>query len=941
MDLSRRGFLSGSLKGGVVATAGAGLLREHPAAAETTEERTGEYAETLDVTFTVNGAPSSISVDADTDALEVIRERLGLTGSKRSCGHGSCGACTVRVDGAPTASCLLPATALQGRAVTTIEGIGEGISGGIHPMQRAFMVNDALQCGFCTPGFVVEATAFMDAWRAENGTERPDRDTIAAAMAGHLCRCGAYEAIYAAIAQACMGAFDEAPAPGTFTGRADALEKVTGRARYTVDVRLEGQLEGRVLRATHAHGVLQSLDLSAASAMPGVRAVVALVEPGRKIRFAGQELAAVAATTRAEADAALDAITVQIDPLPPVLGMDAARADDAPAVFAERSTKRTVHNASEGPNMPAPWKGNVRGPLNTSMMGKPAGAERTIAASHTVISQTWTTHVQCHTALEPHAAVAHWTGEKTLEVHLSTQGCNWVADDIAQRWGLRLTDLTLHAPYVGGGFGAKATLQQEAVIAIDLAREAGAPVRVALDRDEELTVGGLRPATEIELTVGLDRDGRLRAMQAVSHSDGGAAIGGAIGALLRLMYVCDHKDFIDYDVITTAPLGRPFRAPGGPSAQFALEQTADIAAERLHIDPIALRRKWDPNPQRRRLYDWAEALPIWQDRATHAAADRGRFRRGVGLAAGGWFTLHEAGTQVQLEVGPDGLIATSACQDMGNGSRTVVSWTVAEAFGLSPDAVEVRFGNSQWVHGCLSGGSRTTGSIGPAAADAAGKLQEALALSLAEARGLGEAIPTPEGLHHSGGLISWAEALSEARAQGERITVVGRRGRDPGGYLLPVALAGIKVGKDFPGTLMLSHVEVDARLGRIRVLEAWMGVGAGRIVVPPLARSQVQGGIIQGISFALYEDRRLDPHTGRTLTAGLEDYRIAGIGDVPPINVHFDEAGFEGVLGRAAGLAEAATVPAAGCIANAVHHATGWRPTALPLRPDVVLGGLS
>jgi xanthine dehydrogenase YagR molybdenum-binding subunit len=181
----------------------------------------------------INGKGYGFEVRADEPAVEVIRDRAGLTGTKLVCGAGVCGACTVLLDGVPVVSCLLPAHALEGRSVRTVEGSGEEL----HPVQRAFMAHDALQCGFCTPGFVMEAMAFHDVWRRERGAAEPPREEVARALSGHLCRCGAYPGIYAAVRAACRGEFDEAEG---VAHRREAREKVTGRAEYTVDVRYEG-----------------------------------------------------------------------------------------------------------------------------------------------------------------------------------------------------------------------------------------------------------------------------------------------------------------------------------------------------------------------------------------------------------------------------------------------------------------------------------------------------------------------------------------------------------------------------------------------------------------------------------------------------------------------------------------------------------------------------
>ena len=197
-------------------------------------------------TATVNGRTVEWPDDDDALLVDVLRGPLGLTGTKLVCGAGVCGACTALVDGEAVVSCLMPAKAAAGKAITTVEGVG---GADLHPVQRAFMAQDALQCGFCTPGFIVEAKAFYDDWRARKGVAAPSREEIGEAFSGHLCRCGAYENIYRAVADACAGVYDR---PGGESPRIEARDKVTGKARYTLDLRHEGQLEGLILRSPHA-----------------------------------------------------------------------------------------------------------------------------------------------------------------------------------------------------------------------------------------------------------------------------------------------------------------------------------------------------------------------------------------------------------------------------------------------------------------------------------------------------------------------------------------------------------------------------------------------------------------------------------------------------------------------------------------------------------------
>src|SRR5689334_17056832 len=261
-------------------------------------------------TMTINGRVETLPDDPDALLIELVRDRLNLTGTKIVCGSGVCGACTVLLDGAPVASCLMPARSAAGKSVTTVDGIG---AANLHPIQKAFMAHDALQCGFCTPGFIVEATAFFDRWRAANGTTAPSREEIGAALSGHLCRCGAYEGIFNAVAAACAGQFD---GKDIQPPRVEAPAKVTGAAKYTVDIRHDGQLEGVILRSNLAHSKITNVDLAPALAISGVVAAVSLLGDDGVVRFVGAPIAAVAATDRKTALAAIDAIKLTSEPMP-------------------------------------------------------------------------------------------------------------------------------------------------------------------------------------------------------------------------------------------------------------------------------------------------------------------------------------------------------------------------------------------------------------------------------------------------------------------------------------------------------------------------------------------------------------------------------------------------------------------------------------------------
>ena len=408
-----------------------------------------------------------------------------------------------------------------------------------------------------------------------------------------------------------------------------------------------------------------------------------------------------------------------------------------------------------------------------------------------------------------------------------------------------------------------------------------------------------------------------------------------VAGLARLIYRADAKELIDYDVVSNLPPGCAFRGPGGPPMAFALEQAIDEAALRLKTDPIAVRKRWDPNPDRQRLYDWAAGLETWR-RRPDAEPQRGRYRRGVGVAMGYWLYLWQLGTKVELAVEAGRLVASTATQDIGTGTRSVIADTVAREFGLDPHEVEVRIGDSKLPEGPTSGGSRVTASIVPPLLLAAGKLKA----SIADKTGRK---PAP------GSNAPWRELIAAApdlKVVAERPEDNGRTAYGNNSLVKDAGLIGwifgfmmrrsnhLAIGAGAPSSVQVIEVEVDTLLGHVRVLGVHSGIAVGKLAAPALARNQASGAVIQGLGYALYEGREIDAATGDVLTASLDDYRMPGIADIPPIDVYFDEGGFEHVLGGSVGIGEVATVPTSAAIANAIRNAIGVRPYEIPIRPD-------
>jgi xanthine dehydrogenase YagR molybdenum-binding subunit len=661
------------------------------------------------------------------------------------------------------------------------------------------------------------------------------------------------------------------------------------------------------------------------------------------VRFVGAPIAAVAAKDRKTALAAIAAIKLSSQSMPSVIGLDDARKPDAPVVF-DKASRKKAGNVSEGGGGPAPWKGNLRGP-SAAFSKKAKKARSWIGSAREnedplLVEATFRTATQQHTCLEPHAAVARFDGDR-LTVHVSTQAVFHLGELIAKRFAIPHDKVRVIADHVGGGFGSKASLGVETTAAIELARAAKAPVRVVFDRHEELSVTGYRPATEVKIALLPSPEGALKALTFKAWADTGAATNSTLAALARLIYPAEAKELVDFDVISNLPPGAPFRGPGGPPMAFALEQAVDEAALRLKVDPIALRKRWDTNPNRRRLYDWASGLDVWRSRKS-AASQTGRYRRGVGVASGYWLYLWQPGSSIEIAVKGGRLIASSSTQDIGQGARTVIANTVANEFGLEPHEVEVRIGDSHLPEGPGAGGSRVTASVIPPTLIAVQKLKTAIERSAKRVPAPGSNAPWRE-------LLAAAPDLSASGVRPEDNKPIAPGVRSPlkeAGFMgiifgwMMRRFSNLAVGAGVPSSVQVVEVEVDTWLGHVRVLTVHTGIAVGKIVAPALARSQAAGSVIQGVGYALYEARETDANSGHVLTSNMEDYRIPGIADTPDIDVHFDEGGFDHVMGGSVGIGEVATVPTSPAIANAIYNAIGIRPTETPISPARLIAAL-
>ena len=716
---------------------------------------------------------------------------------------------------------------------------------------------------------------------------------------------------------------------GTRVPRLDGKPKATGEAKYSIDIRRPGMLYGRILRCPLAAATVTSVDLSSARKMPGVRATLVLAEPGEKVRFAGQEIAAIAAETPEQAYDALAAIKVVYEPRPFVVGLEAARKPGAPLVFEGKAETKTSAGEVETTKKGLPRNGNVLGPRSTNKGNVEQGYQKADA----VVEGTYVCQVQTHTALETHGLVAQWDGDE-LTVWASTQGLFGVRDDLAETLKIPVSKIRCITEYMGGGFGAKFGARIEGLTAARLAREAGAPVKLFLDRKEEQLATGNRPSATQTVKAGATKDGKLTALQLTVYGDGGTNGGTGTGGPIKNIYACENLKVDEYDVFTNAGPSTAMRAPGHPQGAFALEGTMDELAGKLGMDPLEFRLKNDPSAVRREEFRIGAEKIGWKTRDSRRKTSDPEIVRGVGMGASVWYNTGDTGPRATVTIHKDGSAEVEhGVQDLGTGSRTMVAIVAAEELQLPLEKVSVSIGDTRMPYGPESGGSTTTPSSAPTIRRAAYQAKKQLAAAVAATWKVpADSVTIADGTVSAPGepkhSLSWADACKLLPGQGVSATADRADNHED-------------AWKRFTTGAQFAEVEVDTATGKVRV-ERIVAVHDCGVPLNRLAtESQIQGGVIQGVSYALFEDRILDRPTGRMVNPNVDSYKIAGSLDVPEIDVVLVTV-WDGVNNtHSVGIGEPATVATAAAIANAVSHAIGARIRQIPLTPEVVLAAVA
>ena len=622
---------------------------------------------------------------------------------------------------------------------------------------------------------------------------------------------------------------------GQRIARVDGPVKVTGAAIYTYDVQRPGMLHARILRSPHAHARVTSIDVTKALKVPGVKAAIpATLSSGMKLMYQGDEIAAVAAASEEAAEDGIRAITVQYEVLPHLATVEQAMRPEAPAIFQGGNVK-------EG-------KPEAAGDLDAGIK----------AAAH-VVEGTYHTQVQTHVCLETKGCVCEWDGDR-LTAWVSTQAVHGTREGFAEALGIPQSNVRVICEHMGGGFGSKFGPDVQGVLCAKLAKEAGAPVKLMLDRKEEHLAGGNRPSAYAKIRAGASADGQLTFFDAETWGTGGAAAGA--GFPLPYIYVFPNRRRVHKDVYINAGQQRAMRAPGHPPACFITEVLMDELADKVGMDPVEFRIKNLPpeaaDAKWREYYRLAADRFGWNRRHPTGDTTPGPIKRGFGCAANRWGGGGR-GTKAYCEIHPDGgVVMRSGTQDLGVGTRTLVTLITAETLGLPMSAVKAEIGDSNYPFSGGSGGSTTAPSVSPAIRVTASLALEALAARVAPTLG----VPADQ-ITAADGRVFARNDPSKALAWKDACRLLGTE---------PVSVNGEwQEGLSASGTsgVQMAEVEVDVETGITRVTRITCVQDCGLVVNRTTAESQVNGGIIGGIGYALFEDRILDRNTAKMVNPNM------------------------------------------------------------------------
>ncbi|GAC1434389.1 MAG: molybdopterin-dependent oxidoreductase [Terriglobales bacterium] len=904
--------------------------------------------------FVVNERGVSVSTRPEQRLSRVLRDQLGLTGTKVGCDAGDCGACTVLLDQEPVCACLVAVGQIENRAITTIEGL-KSRPPFYDRLQKAFLCHGAAQCGACTPGMLISATALLER------NSSPSETDVMDAIGGVLCRCTGYRKIINAILGAAVHdatSQDAEPSSSSADGRSvgqrmvrlDGKKKVEGTEIFGADETPQDALSLRVVRCPYERARFRFGDLeSFIAAHPGVETVLTSKDvPGEdcygviprfadqpifahsEARHRGEAIAAIVGDSEVLENLDLALFPVVWEELPPLRTLDEALAPGAPLIHADRAG-----NVLTGGRV-------VRGDV-----------EQGLSQADAVVHGEFETGFVEHACIEPEAGFATRIGDR-IEIQACTQSPYMDRADIAKLLGIPDEAVRIIPTAVGGGFGTKLDLSVQPFVAL-ASWHLRRPVRLVYSRIESIMSTTKRHPARMRCSAGATRDGKLVALDFAAdfntgaYSSWGPTVAARVPVHASGPYKVPHYRAITRAIHTNIVPAGAFRGFGVPQMAIAQEQLYDDLAIVLGIDPLEFRilnALDDQSPtvtgqvmgEGVGIRACFEALrPKWNAARAEAmefnAKTLGQIRRGVGVA-GMWYGCGNTSlpnpSTVRIGLKRDGRISLhQGAVDIGQGSNTIVTQICAEALRAPIDCFDLISGDTSITPDCgKTSASRQTLVTGRAAYMAGQKLRDAI-LQLTNAS--------------DGASITYGESTLAIRDRGKQwnCSLIDLP-LDERGYVLsseetfnPPTSPLDDNGQGNPYAVYgfgahMAEISVDVELGTVRVLKIVAAHDVGRAINPTLIEGQIEGGVAQGIGMALMEE--FFPGKGEN----LHDYLIPSAGDIPPVeSILIEDPSPIGPLG-AKGIGEQAVIPTAPAILNAIHHAIGIRIRRVPATPDCV-----